>query len=99
MRSVTATPPPGPSRDLSDQVPKGQCRGIGFGCQPSPAEDAQLMLLFFALPIAILQIALGCGVLALLRLWKAYRTLPVLVQGLIPCTPMIVLAIAILVYY
>jgi len=79
------------------QPPAGQCEGIGFGCVPSPATGAQLLLLLFAAPVAAAQIALGCGALALLRLWERYRRAPVVVQGLIPAAPMLVLTVALLV--
>lgn len=83
----------------SHHVPKGQCHGIGWGCQMTTSEDAELAAVVFGLPNAVVQILVGCGVLALLRPWKAYRGLPVFAQGLIPSTPMFVLAIVVLGYH
>lgn len=67
-----------------------------IGCNMSGPEEAIVSAIIIGIPAALIQIALGCGVLALLRLWKAYRKLPIAVQGLIPSTPIILLAFRVL---
>lgn len=78
-------------------TPKGYCGGFGFGCVHSLAFGAQLFLFLVAPPVAVVQIALSCGILALLRLSEAYRRRPVSVQGLIVAIPMILLLAAVVI--
>lgn len=60
------------------------------------ADNAGAGAIVFGIPLAVIEIAFGCGTLALLRLWTAYRRLPIIVQGLIPSVPMFCIAIGIL---
>lgn len=66
---------------------KHYCEGIEFGCFPSQAHAARLLLFFIAPPVAVVQIAVCCGLLALLRLSQAYRRLRIFVQGLVVGIP------------
>lgn len=75
-------------------VPKENCGTVG--CHLSAWDEALIYAVVVGIPAAAVQIALGCGVLALLRLWKRYRRLPIAVQGLIPSAPIILLALRVL---
>lgn len=75
-------------------VPRGECRGIGGGCDMGTSDQAAFALVFIAPPVVLAGAAVGAGALALLRLWRRYRALPRVVQGVIPGLPMLVIAAA-----
>ncbi|GIF49121.1 hypothetical protein DFJ67_3227 [Asanoa ferruginea] len=54
----------------SDQVPEGQCEGIGWGCTMSPRDGSLFVLVLWVLPAALVSL-LVClvtvGVVAAIR--------------------------------
>lgn len=76
-------------------VPKGRCEGLGWGCAQSQSDTAALLLLF-VLPAMVLWAAGGTVALALLRRRVRYREWPVVVQGLLPVAPALIILTALL---
>ena len=70
----------------TDDVPAGQCEGIGWGCTMSDADTARLLLLF-VVPVCVVWAAGSMVALSLLRRRESYRTRPAAVQALIPVAP------------
>lgn len=75
-------------------VPPGECRGLGGGCTMGTSDKAAFALLFIAPPVVVVGGAVAAGVLALLRLWRRYRALPRVLQGVIPGLPLLAIAAA-----
>jgi hypothetical protein len=74
-------------------VPPGRCEGLGGGCVLSQANTARLILLF-VLPLMVLWAAVAMVVLALLRRRPTYRDRPLVVQGLLPVAPALLMIVA-----
>lgn len=75
-------------------APEGQCEGLGFGCVPSQADTAALLLLF-ALPIMVLWAACGTLLLVFLRRRVRYRERPAILQGLLPVVPVLLITVVV----
>jgi hypothetical protein len=49
----------------SDQVPDGQCEGIGFGCTPSPRDGALIAFMFWGVPVLTISLLVCLAIVAI----------------------------------